>query len=108
MTNNDTVEHVVDINLHIETTLYTRHATGGTVKSTKTAELVQPGAVEVTILNVSWDDYREKLLSQYTFDISCRASVRIVNYEFMIQRAFHLNKPDIIIKVMLIQFFNYK
>lgn len=93
-----TKDHTVSVTLQVDTVLYTgRHKDA--VKKEKYEQLIKAGAVEEIKLDVSYEEYRKRLVDQCAFNISCMATVQDTNYEYYAQDDFRVRKPDIKIKL---------
>lgn len=99
ITNNDTIDHTIKFILHVESAHYTHRTKGKTIKSLTTEKKLTPRTVALESLDILWDDYRTKLLSQCMFTISCHATYSGAAEEFIEQKPFQLKKPSIIIEV---------
>lgn len=80
--------------LHVETILYTGKKREN-VKSLQIDKTISPNTTDVVKLEVTFNDYFEKLLDQSAFNISCMASVEDTDYDYFAQDDFRARKPDI-------------
>ncbi|XP_036144168.1 annulin-like [Monomorium pharaonis] len=89
-----TMEYCVSVILRVETVLYTGRV-GNPVKRLNIDRLVRPGVFEEIRMDVSWEEYDQRLLDQCAFNISCLATVKDTNFEYFAQDDFRVRKPDI-------------
>lgn len=80
--------------MNVETILYTGKKREN-VKSLQIDQTVSPSTKEVIRLEVTFNDYFEKLLDQGAFNISCMATVDDTDYDYFAQDDFRVRKPDI-------------
>lgn len=80
--------------MHVETILYTGKKREN-VKSLQIDQTILPNSKEMIKLEVSFNDYFEKLLDQSAFNISCMATVDDTDYDYFAQDDFRVRKPDI-------------
>lgn len=80
--------------LNVETVLYTGR-NREEVKSIKFEQELQPAATELIKMEVTFDEYFNRLLDQAAFNISCMASVDGTDFDFFAQDDFRVRKPDI-------------
>lgn len=87
--------------LRVEVVLYTGKV-GDPVKKSETDRLVKPRAQDEVRLNLSWEEYGPRLLSQCAFNIACLATVKNTNFEYFAQDDFRVLKPTIDIEVIFL------
>lgn len=69
------------------------------VKGIKTNVNLGPLDVKTVKLNISWDDYKESLMTTSLFNIVCLSSVPAENYDYFGELNIQLIKPTINIDV---------
>lgn len=101
MTNKDPTQYTIEVILHIESAHYSHRIRGDIIKTSTTKNIVKASAAATTTLDISWDDYRTKLMTQYMFLISCHAKIVETGYEYGAQKPFKLTMPTIVIEVKI-------
>ncbi|XP_014217645.1 annulin-like [Copidosoma floridanum] len=90
--------HTVSVILRVDAKTYTGRM-GEPVARLDTERLIKPGQTDEVFLEVSWEKYQPRLISQGCFNISYFATVKETSLEYTNQVDFCVKKPEIVIEL---------
>lgn len=94
-----TKEYKVDVILRVDAVTYTGKV-GDCIKEDRYNVNVKPESVHEVKINITYNDYKKKILDQASFNVSCLVTVQDTKFEYYEQDEFRLRKPDV--KIVLL------
>ncbi|XP_046675625.1 annulin-like isoform X2 [Homalodisca vitripennis] len=91
-------DYKVTVILRVDTVLYTGKVEDS-VRKEKFDVVVKKRSEEEVKIDVSYEEYYNKLVDQCAFNIACLATVQDTNYEYFAQDDFRVRKPDVKFKI---------
>ncbi|XP_054282567.1 annulin-like [Macrosteles quadrilineatus] len=91
-------DYTISVILRVDAVMYTGKIEDS-VRKDKFDILVKKKSEEEVKIDVTYNEYRDKLVDQGAFNIACLATVHDTNYEYFAQDDFRVRKPDIKFKI---------